>query len=364
MLLSSRSRKLWLVCGAVALSIGVGVFFTARAVFRPPAASAAGEEASPHVSVDTPEWDFGKVRAEVNALSHTFKLSNTGSAPVTLKLLHLGCSCLNVSCPASLGPGASCSVRVDLELRAREGPFGTRVVLGTSDPSLPRLELRLRLDAQAPLALDPPFFLFTDVKRGEILKRDLRVIVRQGPGEKPPTIVVEPTVSAVRLELLDTKPATPLPGEAPRAIHRYRLRLDTGQLPSGQRFRLEDAVRVRQTGTAAGTSKTVPVEIVFRRHPFLTGPTSFAVQRSKAGREYRLRLRSLDGKVFTLTRVESTLPDLAARPAQTEAAKWQDVILSIKPGTEPDSAIRQGIIRVYGVQTSADPYEVDIVVLP
>ncbi len=355
--------------GAAVTGLGRQLFSATPPPAGEEAADASGrpsEEAMPAsvLTFDALEHDFG-VATMGRSLSHTFTVTNRGSQPVRLWVERLTCNCLAIDCPESVGPGSTAAVIVRVETRNREGAFATRPTLGTSDPGAPTIPLVVRFRIPPTLDPDPPALQFLNVKRGAVIERDLAVRIRL-PGEEGegPALTIRSLLPGLTCRPIGSHvtfdPATGLR----RAVHRYRVRLASGELPPGSETRVQGDLHIRASGgEAAQADKELPVEISFRHHPGLGGPTSVTVQRRKGASEVKVRLWSLEDTTFAVTRVTTSLPGVTARLSTSGLARSHEVIVSAGPA-ESGAGAAKVLLEIHSPQYPGEPYWVHVLVLP
>ncbi len=116
-------------------------------------------------------------------------------------------------------------------------------------------------------------------------------------------------------------------------------------------------------GEAAQADKELPVEISFRHHPGLGGPTSVTVQRRKGASEVKVRLWSLEDTTFAVTRVTTSLPGVTARLSTSGLARSHEVIVSAGPA-ESGAVAAKVLLEIHSPQYPGEPYRVHVLVLP
>src|SRR5260370_11146912 len=190
-------------------SLGLGAYACWRIVYGTPADYGDGEDGA-KLALDHREWDFGVVARETSFLTHNIRITNSGSEAVSLRLESIGCGCLSVHVPEVLPAGDSAFVKLDLDLRSKEGSFSTYAILATSEPYTSRVELRVRVYVQPGINVDPPVLAFHDVKRGATLGKDLRVLMRSELAHKTDdTPLVWSEHSVMRVTSLGTDASLP-----------------------------------------------------------------------------------------------------------------------------------------------------------
>ncbi len=362
-----RLKWRWVFLGCLPLGAAVALFVLRPGETSTSAASAsasAARQGPSALSIDRTEWDFGIVKPETGVHRHTFTLTNVGSGSAKVWPVRVGCGCLALECPESVPPGSSKPLRIELELRNREGPFSTLLTLGTSDEALSMIEITLKCYIQPRLEIDPPFLQFSEVTRGDVLERELLVATPIEPGKQTVAPVVAVASSAVRCEHLGLNRREGLPGRLQRAVHRYRVRIDSSLLARENALRLADGLRIKLPDTPAGGEKLVPVEVHFCHHPWLRGQTAVTLKRSGL-QEARVRLWSKDGKAFAVAQASCSIKRLSAKAANTEPAKLQEIVLAFDDDAPAESTgIQSGTLQIVTAEQPNEPYQINVLVLP
>ncbi|MEM1117095.1 MAG: DUF1573 domain-containing protein [Bacteroidota bacterium] len=93
------------------------------------------------LAFDAEVADLGRV-AEGTAPSHTFRVTNTGDAPLAIADIEAACGCTTPAFPtAPIAPGASAEVAVTYDTAGRPGPFEKAVYVRAE--GVPPVTLRL-----------------------------------------------------------------------------------------------------------------------------------------------------------------------------------------------------------------------------
>lgn len=318
------------------------------------------------LSVDQGEWDFGVVRQEQVALSHAFKLTNDGPEAIRLTVSHLGCNCISADCPDVLAPHSNALVKVNLEIRDREGYFATRAHLATSDPAVPTIEFILRFYAQPKLHIDPPFFQLVDLAHGEVAEKEFRITKRlesdDDSGKRPEIILNH---SGLTCHYVDSEIVQGPPGGFRRAIHRYRLQVDTTALPRLPRLNLEKAISLRWPGAPTGEEKWIALEATFRHHRSLNGQTALMLQAKDKDEKAQLSIWSRDGEPFSVAKLTSSIPELAVEAASKKPDKVHKILVSLARSSNLETAqARKGYIDIITDKYANEPFRVEVLVLP
>ncbi len=99
--------------------------------------------AAPKIASDTLSYDFGTV-LEGTVVSHTFVLTNSGDAPLTVSGVTTSCGCTTAALAKStLAPGESVDLTVHFNSAHYQGQVQKTVYVRSDDPATPQLTLSL-----------------------------------------------------------------------------------------------------------------------------------------------------------------------------------------------------------------------------
>jgi len=120
----------------------------------------------PRITFDGAERNFGVIDDE-KSVSHEFKFTNTGSAPLTITNTHGSCGC---TVPAlekkTYEPGESGQIKVTYNPANRRGAQRTTVTVTSNDAASPSTVLNLTAEVLPQLMADPQVVGFAQVRRG------------------------------------------------------------------------------------------------------------------------------------------------------------------------------------------------------
>jgi Protein of unknown function (DUF1573) len=92
---------------------------------------------SPRISVDPMSFDFGKA-LQNRTLHKDFVVRNFGTADLEIKRVSTSCGCTAALADSTtVEPGASTTLRVDLQTRTYEGKLERKVIVESNDPKSP-----------------------------------------------------------------------------------------------------------------------------------------------------------------------------------------------------------------------------------
>jgi hypothetical protein len=134
--------------------------------------------APPRMVLETTRIDLGDVDAGESARTE-FRLRNTGGGMLRLQKVEGNCGCLSPSYPAALAPRGTGEILVRFEPAANwSGPMERSLKVFSNDPATPVQELTLAARVVPLLAMEPPSPLPLPYRRGEVLRRQVRLTPR------------------------------------------------------------------------------------------------------------------------------------------------------------------------------------------
>lgn len=102
-------------------------------------------KAQPKVVVDKAVIKMEKVR-EGEVVKHTFKISNSGNAPLVLSSYNVGCPCTKVTLPKQpIAPGQTVDVPMEFDSKGKYGFQDRVIVVNTNVPKNPEFILRFKV---------------------------------------------------------------------------------------------------------------------------------------------------------------------------------------------------------------------------
>jgi hypothetical protein len=373
---SDRRAVAVLVGVAFLLAAAIGwqgfVRYSRQGSAAPSPPRAAGGSSA--LELEASVYDFGPVLQSQMQLEHEFRVTNRGKAPVDLHLRKVGCGCLEVACPETVPAGAKVNCRARLTLGGREGPLEVPAILETSEPGAPALALKVRCEIVPDVRVDPPRLEFRNVRSGEVLTAECRVITAAPAGSQPGAQQVksEPPDSGVTVESLGTSRPEGLLNRLARQVHRYRVSIDTRRLsPRDSRVLLANAVAFQCAQGTETVRRALPVSIEFRPHNHLAGPRTITLRKSSAGMQ-TVPLKSLDGVLFRIEKTDCSAAEVRAEAAAQRTGAEQVVQLryhdAAATGHANVVAVGQSIskctLRVQTDRWPEEPYEIEILLVP
>lgn len=129
-----------------------------------PAPAAAVTQAQPKAVVAQPIHDFKEIEKTAK-VSHEFVIRNDGTAPLLLREARPDCACAVASFDATIAPGATGKVRVELDPADQLGPIRKQVLVFTNDPAAPELQLTLTAIVRPQLLIKPGYARYIYVQK-------------------------------------------------------------------------------------------------------------------------------------------------------------------------------------------------------
>ncbi len=178
--------KLALIIAAAALAgilVGVG-FSWADFGHAPPemfpqgvqGPKLAGGSQLPKVSVDHGEFDFGFIERDVK-VSHTFKITNAGEGPLTLKDGGTTCTACTIAALSKheLEPGETAEITVEYMPDIQKTIFRQVATVLTNDQKQPRVEFQISGRVTSKYRLLPNDVVFSNVAANATATAELRI---------------------------------------------------------------------------------------------------------------------------------------------------------------------------------------------
>lgn len=104
---------------------------------------AEAQKVEADLKVDTKIYDFGTIDEAKGKVSHTFRLTNTGSRPIVIVDTRTGCNCVSAKAPtAPIGPGRTADLTVTYDPAGRGGSFRKEIAIVTHDKKFIRVQIK------------------------------------------------------------------------------------------------------------------------------------------------------------------------------------------------------------------------------
>ena len=208
------------------------LFFTAVLCFA--------QAPAPAIFFDKTHHDFGKISQDQKA-SHSYKVTNTGGAPLQIKEIRPSCGCsYTVVGQRNLNPGESTFIEVHFDPKGMTGSIHKSVEVGSDDPVSPKAMLTFEASVTHEIMPSARSVSFNNVPRSGLSTSTIRL----QSGEGQPVEVTDARI-----------PGAPYLSCSPQkdgndVILNIRL---NGELIPRQKYRGAEIMTVRTT------SKKVPV---------------------------------------------------------------------------------------------------------
>ncbi len=166
---------------------------------------------APELVVEAASYEFGTVdRGTI--VEHAFRLRNQGTAMLRIEHVKSSCGCtVAVASGREMPPGGETEVTVRLDTARVTGRTKKTVTVYTNDPASPATGLTLTGQVATDLVVTPTPLYLGKIRRGEAVRRELRVAPGR-PGASFAVTWVEHSNPIVRVTL------TSLPGGAGQMI--------------------------------------------------------------------------------------------------------------------------------------------------
>jgi len=262
---------------------------------------------APHISFDAMNFDFGKIGGDAK-VSHRFKVSNTGQAPLNITRLNPSCGCTStVLGKWTLAPDESSEVEVTFNPAGFRGVSRKSIQVVSDDPAQPTVTLTFEAEVVREIMPSTDSVFFQDLIRTAPRKASVKLT----SGTPNPVKLIE--VKA---------PGAPWLAMATRQDGNdawVDITLDGGKVPPGRTVGA-DSVFVRTTNPKVPTiAITVQWEM---RASVVADPVRVAWAGEAAGQELRspVTLRQVDGKPFRILSTKSSNPLVRLEGAGKAAA--------------------------------------------
>jgi hypothetical protein len=184
----------------------LGAILTLSLAFA--AAGLAADKPQPKIVVATPIHDFGPVDKTAK-ITHEFEIRNEGTAELRIREARADCACAVATFDASIAPGASGKVRVELDPVALLGPVSKIVTLFTNDPAAPEVRLTLKAAVKPALAMKPGYVRYLYVQKEQTGVVTQTVWATDGADFR--IVAVKSPYSFVKTSFWEAKPEERLP---------------------------------------------------------------------------------------------------------------------------------------------------------
>ena len=142
-------------------------------------AALAGKVEAPRVETPEIEFDFGVLEKNKENVtgSHDFPITNSGTAPLTLKEKTKSCYCTDFHiAKKKLMPGESTTVNVQWDAERGGGAFKQSVIISTNDPVRPEIFFNVKGLFSAPVIANPNHLIFSGVSNSDEQSREFHIL--------------------------------------------------------------------------------------------------------------------------------------------------------------------------------------------
>ena len=296
-----------------------------------PASSAWADDAGPRLVVDGPVFDFGSVDRGT-PVEHVFRVKNPGGIMLRIEHVKSSCGCTVAAASGDVSPGGEGQITVRLDTARLAGRTAKTVTVYTNDPTAPTMGITLTGQVVADIVVTPTPLYLGKVRRGDVVRRELRIVPGR-PGPAPEVTRVQSGNPSIHAKL----EAIPEGGqrivvELARDVPLGRV---NGQLVLTTTSATEPEITVPVFGSVEGDVVALPSQITFGiaqagepRELFIRNQgarplnvtqvkvrgdvASYELESIKAGVEYRLTLRLHDG--LPVGRVEEAVEIFTDHP--------------------------------------------------
>jgi hypothetical protein len=285
-----------------------------------------------------PVYDFGQVY-NGTMVKHTFRLRNTGTAPLTINAVRTSCGCTAAQpTKTELLPGEDSAIAVSFDTKADHGPATRTITVLTNDPAHQQLQLTMRGDVKVQVEANPSLVTFERIKRGTEPSRQVTLI-----DEMPDrTFKVGAITNANPNIKVTSKPlGGPKPGAlltitlvktAPAGPISDLLKVDTSRVP----------VEIPVSGMVLGDINVNPPQVSFGIVPHHASALRF------------LRLTNSGDHPVKITGISSNNISVVAAVEPLKAGREYKIVVRLAPNT-PDGVLR-GMLAI----KTDDPHQQDV----
>jgi len=278
-------------------------------------------QGAPHITFDAMHFDFGKIAADAK-VSHRFKVTNTGKAPLNITALNPSCGCTStVVGKWTLAPDESTEVEVTFNPAGFRGVSRKSIQVVSDDPASPTTTLTFEADVVLEIMPSTDSVFFQDLVRSVPRKASVKL----SSGTDKPVV------------LTDAKaPGAPYLATALRKDGNdawVDLTLDGRKVPAGRQVGA-DAIIVR---TANARVPTVTITVQWEMRASVTANPLRVAWSEPAGTELRsnVLLKQVDGKPFRIVSSRTTNPVLSVEGAGKTAAATHEIQVVLAANAQP-----------------------------
>ena len=278
-------------------------------------------QAAPHINFEASHFDFGKISADTK-VSHRFKVTNTGQAPLNITRLNPSCGCTStVLGKWTLAPGESTDIEVTFNPAGFRGLSRKSIQVVSDDPASPTSTLTFEADVVREIMPSTDSVFFQDLVRS--VPRKISVKLTSGT-ERP-------------VELTDAKaPGAPYLATALRRDGKdawVDITLDGRKIPAGRQLGA-DAVIVRTTNPKV---PSITLTVQWEMRADVTADPLRVAWSEPAGKPLssKVLLKQVDGKPFRILSWKSTNPALSVTGSDQPAASRHEIEVVLSADARP-----------------------------
>jgi hypothetical protein len=278
-------------------------------------------QAAPHISFDATHFDFGKIPGDVK-VSHRFKVTNTGQAPLNITRLNPSCGCTStVIGKWTLAPQESTEVEVSFNPAGFRGVSRKSIQVISDDPASPTTTLTFEADVVREVMPSTESVFFQDLVRSVPRK----VSVKLSSGTDRPVTLTEAKA-----------PGAPYLTAALRQDGKdawVDITLDGHKIPAGRQVGA-DAIIVR---TSNPKVPTVTLTVQWEMRASVTADPLRVAWSETVGQELHAKvvLKQVDGKPFRILSSKTTNPVLTVEGITKNAAARHEIEVVLSAEARP-----------------------------
>jgi len=251
---------------------------------------------APRITFEALHYDFGKIPTD-NKVTHQFKVTNTGQAPLNITRVHASCGCTStVAGKWTLAPGETTEVEVTFNPAGYRGPVRKSVQVTSDDPANPDITLTFEAECIQEIMPSTTSVFFQDVVRTTPRKASVKLVSGTG---KP-----------VKLVRAEAKAAPWLKADCrPDGNDAWvDITLDGTRIPPDRTLGADAIFVTTENPKVPNITLTVQWEL----RPFVTAEPLRVAWSEPAGKELRTTvvLKQVDNKPFRILAAKTTNPKL------------------------------------------------------
>ena len=278
-------------------------------------------QAAPHISFEASHFDFGKISADTK-VSHRFKVTNTGQAPLNITRLNPSCGCTStVLGKWTLAPGESTDIEVTFNPAGFRGLSRKSIQVVSDDPASPTSTLTFEADVVREIMPSTDSVFFQDLVRSIPRKASVKLV----SGTDRPVALTEAKA-----------PGAPYLTAALRQDGKdawVDITLDGRKIPAGRQLGA-DAVIVRTTNPKV---PSITLTVQWEMRADVTADPLRVAWSEPAGKPLssKVLLKQVDGKPFRILSSKTTNPVLTVEGITKNAAARHEIEVVLSAEARP-----------------------------